>query len=49
MHMPTGRSGLRLEAKLTNLRSTGATSISILGAGCGPGTWLRRPVTKHMR
>jgi SAM-dependent methyltransferase len=35
-----------LEAKLTDLRSTGATSISILDAGCGPGTWLRRLVKK---
>jgi hypothetical protein len=27
-----------LEAKLTDLRATGASSISILDAGCGPGT-----------
>ena len=31
-----------LEAKLTDLRATGASSICILDAGCGPGTWLRR-------
>jgi SAM-dependent methyltransferase len=35
-----------LEAKLTHLRATGASSISILDAGCGPGTWLRRLVTR---
>ena len=35
-----------LEAKLTDLHATGATSISILDAGCGPGTWLRRLVTR---
>ena len=35
-----------LEAKLIDLRATGASSISILDAGCGPGTWLRRLVTR---
>ena len=35
-----------LDAKLRNLRATGATSVSILDAGCGPGTWLRRIVTR---
>jgi SAM-dependent methyltransferase len=35
-----------LEAKLTDLRAAGATSIRILDAGCGPGTWLRRLVTR---
>jgi len=35
-----------LEAKLTDLRATGASAISILDAGCGPGTWLRRLVTR---
>jgi SAM-dependent methyltransferase len=35
-----------LEAKLTHLRATGASSIRILDAGCGPGTWLRRLVTR---
>jgi SAM-dependent methyltransferase len=32
--------------KLRQRRATGATSISILDAGCGPGTWLRRLVLK---
>lgn len=35
-----------LETKLTELRATGASSVSILDAGCGPGTWLRRLVTR---
>ena len=35
-----------LESKLTHLRATGASSISILDAGCGPGTSLRRLVTR---
>ena len=35
-----------LEAKLTDLRATGASSLSILDAGCGRGTWLRRVVTR---
>ena len=35
-----------LETKLTALRATGASSVSILDAGCGPGTWLRRLVTR---
>ena len=35
-----------LEAKMMHLRATGANSISILDAGCGPGTWLRRLVTR---
>lgn len=35
-----------LEAKLIALRAAGANSISILDAGCGPGTWLRRLVTR---
>jgi hypothetical protein len=35
-----------LEAKLTDLRATSGSSISILDAGCGPGTWLRRLVTR---
>ena len=34
-----------LEAKLIDLRATGASSIRILDAGCGPGTWLCRLVT----
>jgi SAM-dependent methyltransferase len=35
-----------LDTKLRELRSSGATSITILDAGCGPGTWLRRLVTR---
>jgi hypothetical protein len=35
-----------LEAKLTDSRATSGSSISILDAGCGPGTWLRRLVTR---
>jgi SAM-dependent methyltransferase len=37
-----------LETKLRDLRASGARSVSILDAGCGPGTWLRRLVT-HAR
>jgi SAM-dependent methyltransferase len=33
-----------LEAKLRALRAAGANAVSILDAGCGPGTWLRRLV-----
>jgi SAM-dependent methyltransferase len=33
-----------LEGKLNELRATGATSVNLLDAGCGPGTWLRRLV-----
>jgi SAM-dependent methyltransferase len=35
-----------LETKLTELRARGACALSILDAGCGPGTWLRRLVTR---
>lgn len=35
-----------LDDKLTSLRHGGATSIRILDAGCGPGTWLRRMVVR---
>jgi SAM-dependent methyltransferase len=35
-----------LETKLRELRATGASSIGILDAGCGPGTWLRRLVVR---
>jgi SAM-dependent methyltransferase len=35
-----------LDTKLTELRATGASSINILDAGCRPGTWLRRLVTR---
>ena len=44
--MPTDEFGLSLEAKLTDLRATGASSIAILDAACGPGTWLRRLVVR---
>ncbi len=36
----------RLEAKLVDLRASGASAIRILDAGCGPGTWLRRLVLR---
>jgi SAM-dependent methyltransferase len=32
----------RIDARLVALRSSGRTSIRILDAGCGPGTWLMR-------
>ena len=35
-----------LDAKLCRLRQSGARSVTILDAGCGPGTWLRRLVTR---
>jgi SAM-dependent methyltransferase len=35
-----------LEKKLTDLRASGASSIRLLNAGCGPGTWLRRLVIR---
>jgi SAM-dependent methyltransferase len=35
-----------LERKLIELREAGAHSICVLDAGCGPGTWLRRVVTR---
>ncbi len=35
-----------LDTKLRELRASKATSITILDAGCGPGTWLRRLVTR---
>lgn len=34
-----------LETKLTELRASGS-AVRILDAGCGPGTWLRRLVTR---
>ena len=37
-----------LEAKLHELKATGASSITLLDAGCGPGTWLRRLVTRAL-
>jgi SAM-dependent methyltransferase len=36
----------RLETMLNDRRRAGASSISILDAGCGPGTWLRRLATR---
>jgi SAM-dependent methyltransferase len=35
-----------LETRLADLRASGAISVSLLDAGCGPGTWLRRLVTR---
>ena len=35
-----------LETKLADLRASGARSVTLLDAGCGPGTWLRRLVTR---
>src|SRR5450631_1269804 len=35
-----------LEKKLTDLRASGADSVRLLDAGCGPGTWLRRLVIR---
>jgi SAM-dependent methyltransferase len=38
-----------IEKKLGALRATGVSSITVLDAGCGPGTWLRRVVTHAHR
>lgn len=35
-----------LDQKLTALKARGATSVRLLDAGCGPGTWLRRMVMR---
>jgi SAM-dependent methyltransferase len=35
-----------IEAKLMDLRMKGVRSVRILDIGCGPGTWLRRLVTR---
>ena len=35
-----------LEKKLTDLRASGASTVRLLDAGCGPGTWLRRLVIR---
>jgi len=35
-----------LEEKLADLRAEGASSVRLLDAGCGPGTWLRRLVLR---
>jgi SAM-dependent methyltransferase len=37
-----------LEAKLHALKAAGASSLTLLDAGCGPGTWLRRLVTRAL-
>jgi SAM-dependent methyltransferase len=37
-----------LERKLHDLRASGAVSVRLLDAGCGPGTWLRRLVTRAL-
>ena len=37
-----------LDGKLTELRARGAQVVRILDAGCGPGTWLRRLVTRAL-
>jgi SAM-dependent methyltransferase len=38
-----------IERKLDDLRAAGASTVTILDAGCGPGTWLRRVVTHAHR
>ena len=35
-----------METKLADLRASGASAVSFLDAGCGPGTWLRRLVIR---
>ena len=35
-----------IETKLADLRASGASAVSFLDAGCGPGTWLRRLVIR---
>ena len=35
-----------LDAKLVALRASGRQSLTILDAGCGPGTWIRRLVIR---
>jgi SAM-dependent methyltransferase len=35
-----------IRGKLATLRKSGARAVTILDAGCGPGTWLRRVVTQ---
>jgi SAM-dependent methyltransferase len=37
-----------LDTKLHDLKAAGASSITLLDAGCGPGTWLRRLVTRAL-
>lgn len=36
----------QIEKELINLRETGATTVKILDAGCGPGVWLRRIIIR---
>jgi len=38
-----------IEKKLADLQMAGASSVTIIDAGCGPGTWLRRVVTQAHR
>jgi SAM-dependent methyltransferase len=38
-----------VERKLDDLRAAGGNSVTLLDAGCGPGTWLRRVVTHAHR
>jgi hypothetical protein len=35
-----------IETKLADLRASGASSVRLLDAGCGPGTWLRRLIIR---
>jgi SAM-dependent methyltransferase len=35
-----------LEKNLTDLRASGTSSVRLLDAGCGPGTWLRRLILR---
>jgi SAM-dependent methyltransferase len=35
-----------IEEKLASIRAAGADGLSVLDAGCGPGTWLRRIVIR---
>jgi SAM-dependent methyltransferase len=37
-----------MEKELADLRASEATKVSFLDAGCGPGTWLRRLVTRAL-
>ena len=37
-----------LDKRLADLRASGATSIRLLDAGCGPGTWLRRMIVRAL-
>lgn len=37
-----------LDKKLAELRKSGAASVRLLDAGCGPGTWLRRLIIRAL-